>query len=60
MQLLISNGARFYSAWTRPACFKQMDFFGKQSWAGVTYEECREPEQLPEQAEVCNAAEIRT
>ena len=51
-------GAKFYGAWTCPACFKQMNLFGKQAGANVTYEECRKPKQLPEQAEACNAAEI--
>ena len=52
-------GAKFYGAWTCPACFKQMNLFGKQAGADVTYVECRKPKQLPEQAEACNAAEIR-
>ena len=51
--------ARFYGAWTCPACFKQMNLFGKQAGADVIYVECRKPKQLPEQAEACNAAEIR-
>ena len=51
--------ARFYGAWTCPACFKQMNLFGKQAGADVPYVECRKPKQLPEQAEACNAAEIR-
>ena len=52
-------GARFYGAWTCPACFKQMNLFGKQAGAEVPYVECRKPKQLPEQAEACNVAEIR-
>ena len=58
-QHLNAIGARFYGAWTCPACFKQMNLFGKQAGADVTYVECRKPKQLPEQAESCNAAEIR-
>ena len=56
---LKSIGARFYGAWTCPACFKQMNLFGKQAGADATYVECRKPKQLAEQAEACNAAEIR-
>ena len=56
---LKSIGAKFYGAWTCPACFKQMTLFGKQAGADVTYVECRKPKQLAEQAEACNAAEIR-
>ena len=51
--------ARFYGAWTCPACFKQMNLFGKQAGADLPYVECRKPRQLPDQAEACNAAEIR-
>ena len=51
--------ARFYGAWTCPACFKQMNLFGKQAGADLTYVEWRKPKQLTEQAEACNAAEIR-
>ncbi|MCB4408276.1 vitamin K epoxide reductase [Synechococcus sp. MU1642] len=51
--------ARFYGDWTCPACFKQMNLFGKQAGADLTYVECRKPKQLPEQAKACNAAEIR-
>ena len=58
-QHLKAMGAKFYGAWTCPACFKQMNLFGKQAGADVTYVECRKPKQLPEQAEACNAAEIR-
>ena len=57
-QYLKSIGAKFYGAWTCPACFKQMNLFGKQAGAEVTYVECRKPKQLAEQAEACNAAEI--
>ena len=58
-QYLKSIGAKFYGAWTCPACFKQMNLFGKQAGAEIPYVECRKPQQLPEQAESCNAAEIR-
>ena len=58
-QHLLAIGARFYGAWTCPACFKQMNLFGKQAGAELPYVECRKPKQLPEQAEACNAAEIR-
>ena len=54
-QHLKAMGAKFYGAWTCPACFKQMNLFGKQAGADVTYVECRKPEQ----AEACNAAKIR-
>ena len=52
-------GARFYGAWTSPACFKQMNLFGKQAGADLTYVECRKQKQLPEQTDACNAAQIR-
>ena len=59
-QHLKAMGAKFYGAWTCPACFfNQMNLFGKQAGADVIYVECRKPKQLPEQAEACNAAEIR-
>ena len=57
-QHLKAMGAKFYGAWTCPACFKQMNLFGKQAGANVTYVECRKPRHLPEQAKACNAAEI--
>ncbi len=56
---LKSIGAKFYGAWTCPACFKQINLFGKKAGPDVTYVECRKPKQLAEQAEACNAAEIR-
>ena len=40
---LKSIGAKFYGAWTCPACFKQMNLFGRQAGADVTYVECRKP-----------------
>ena len=55
---LLAIGARFYGAWTCPACFKQMNLFGKQAGAELPYVECRKPKQLLEKAEACNAAEI--
>ena len=58
-QHLKAIGARFYGAWTCPACFKQMNLFGKQAGAELPYVECRKPKQLPKQAEACNTAEIR-
>ena len=51
--------AKFYGALTCPACFKQINLLGKQARVDVTYVECGKPDQLPEQAEACNAAEIR-
>ena len=58
-QHLRAIGAKFYGTWTCPACFKQMNLFGKQAGADLTYVECRKPEQLPDQADACIAAEIR-
>ena len=54
-QHLKAMRAKFYGAWTCPACFKQMNLFGKQAGADVIYVECRKPKQ----AEACNAAKIR-
>ena len=56
---LRSIQARFFGAWTCPACFRQMNLFGKQAGADVPYIECRKPEQLPDQAAACDAAQIR-
>ena len=56
---LRSVGARFYGAWTCPACFRQMNLFGKQAGMSVPYIECRKPEQLPDQAAACETAQIR-
>ena len=58
-QHLLAIGARFYGAWTCPACFKKMNLFGKQAGVELPYVECRKPKQLQEQAEAFNAAEIR-
>ena len=58
-QHLKAMGAKFYGAWTCPACFNQMNLFGKQAGAEVPYVECRKPEALPEQAEACREAGIR-
>ena len=58
-QHLKAIGARFYGAWTCPACFRQMNLFGKQAGSAVPYVECRKPKQLPEQADSCKAAGIR-
>ena len=52
-------GARFFGAWTCPACFRQMNLFGKQAGAEMPYVECRKPEPLPTQAEACREAGIR-
>ena len=56
---LRSIGARFFGAWTCPACFRQMNLFGKQAGAEVPYVKCRKPEPLPAQAEACREAGIR-
>ena len=56
---LRSVGARFFGAWTCPACFRQMNLFGKQAGAQVPYVECRKPKQLPQQAASCDANGIR-
>ena len=56
---LRSIGARFYGSWTCPACFRQMNLFGKQAGTSVPYIECRKPKQLPDQAAACDAAQIR-
>ena len=56
---LRSIGAKFYGSWTCPACFRQMNLFGKQAGADVPYVECRKPKQLPKQATECTRANIR-
>ena len=52
-------GAQFYGSWTCPACFRQMNLFGKQAGADVPYVECRKPKKLPQQAAACTTAKIR-
>ena len=56
---LRSIGATFYGSWTCPACFRQMNLFGKQAGAEVPYVECTKPKQMPDQAAACQAAKIR-
>ena len=56
---LRSMGARFYGSWTCPACFRQMNLFGKQAGMTVPYVECNKPKQLPDQAAACRVANIR-
>ena len=56
---LRSIGARFFGAWTCPACFRQMNLFGKQAGAQLPYVECRKPKQLPQQAASCEANAIQ-
>ena len=58
-QHLKAMGAKFYGAWTCPACCKQMNLFGKQAGAQVPYVECRKPKKLPKQAASCDANGIR-
>ena len=52
-------GARFFGAWTCPACVRQMELFGKQAAVLVPYVECRMPEQRPNEAAACREAEVR-
>ena len=52
-------GARFYGAWTCPACVRQMELFGKQAAVLVPYVECRMPEQRPKEAAACREAKVR-
>ena len=46
-QHLKAMGAKFYGAWTCPACFKQMNLFGKQAgaelpmWSAASQSSCR-------------------
>ena len=52
-------GARFYGAWTCPACERQMELFGKQAAVLVPYVECRMPKQRPLEAAACREAQVR-
>ena len=52
-------GARFYGAWTCPACVRQMELFGKQAAVLVPYVECRMPKKRPEEAAACREAQVR-
>ena len=52
-------GARFYGSWSCPACFKQMNLFGKQGGALVHYIECKQEEKRPQQAQLCREAGIK-
>ena len=52
-------GARFYGAWTCPACMHQMELFGNQAAGLVPYVECRMPVQRPMEAAACGEAKVR-
>ena len=52
-------GARFYGSWSCPACFKQMNLFGKQGGAVVPYIECTQQKKRPQQAQLCREAGIK-
>ena len=56
---LRDSGATFYGSWTCPACFRQMNLFGKQAGRQVPYVECGKPEKMPDQAAACRKANIR-
>ena len=52
-------GARFYGAWTCPACVRNIELLGKQSAGLVPYVECRMPKQRPLEAAACREAQVR-
>ena len=52
-------GARFYGSWSCPACFRQMNLFGKQGGLLIPYVECTKPGKLPEQAQLCRSEGIK-
>ena len=58
-QQLKQRGVRFYGSWRCPACQYQLKLFGLESKGQVPYVECNKPEIYPEQASMCQQAELR-
>ena len=58
-QQLRKRGVRFYGSWRCPACQYQLDLFGLEAKDQVPYVECNKPEIYPEQASMCQQAELR-
>ena len=58
-QHLKAIGVRFYGAWTCPACKRQLNLFGLQDSDAIPYVECNKPEQYPDQAKLCQNADLR-
>ena len=58
-QHLKAIGVRFYGAWTCPACKRQLNLFGMNNMELVPYVECNKPEQYPDQAKLCQNADLR-
>ncbi|WP_236629678.1 hypothetical protein [Synechococcus sp. BS55D] len=49
----------YYGSWRCPACQFQTGLFGEVGAQRLPYVECAKPEELPQQAAACQAAEIR-
>ena len=58
-QQLSKRGVRFYGSWRCPACRYQLELFGLEAKDQVPYIECNKPEIYPEQASMCQKAELR-
>ena len=58
-QHLKAIGGRFYGSWTCPACQRQLALFNRTDQNAIPYIECNKPEEYPEQAKICQSAELR-
>ena len=58
-QHLKAIGGRFYGSWTCPACQRQLALFNRTDQNAIPYIECNKPEEYPEQAKICQTAELR-
>ena len=58
-QHLKAIGGRFYGSWTCPACQRQLALFNLTDQNAIPYIECNKPEEYPEQAKICQTAELR-
>ena len=58
-QHLKAIGGRFYGSWTCPACQRQLALFNLTDKNAIPYIECNKPEAYPDQAKICQSAELR-
>ena len=57
-QHLKAIGSRFYGSWTCPACQRQLALFNLTDKSAIPYIECNKPEEYPDQAKICQSAEL--
>ena len=57
-QHLKAIGGRFYGSWTCPACQRQLALFNRTDQNAIPYIECNKPEEYPDQAKICQSAEL--